>query len=179
MPTAGANDTPREYAGQPCQNCGLRLPARRDMRPFSADAIAERSRLAMLDPEGEHDSIGPLPRRYNWATGWEPERIGWRDGAVRPLDGVRARAILLHLAEPEPARVGKLPTLPNRSELDQRAILERLGCDLSRTSGVVRCPGPLHANGDRRPSLSWRWTGERALVHCNVGCSFQEIRAAV
>ena len=176
MPTAGANDTPREYAGQPCLNCGLRLPARRDMRPFSADAIAERSRLAMLDPEGERDSIGPLPRRFDWATQtWEPERIGWRDGAARALSGVRARAILLHLAEPEPARVGKLPGLPNRSELDQRAILERLGCDLTRHHGVIRCP----AHEDRAASRSWRWDGSKALLHCFAGCTFDEIRAAL
>jgi len=148
------------------------------MRPFTADAIAERARLAMLDPEGEFDSIGPWPPRFDWQSqSWEPQRIGWQAGAAVPMDGVRARAILLHLAEPQPRPYRPAPR-PG-TELDEHAILERLGCDLSRTSGVVRCPGPLHANGDRRPSLSWRWTGERALVHCNVGCSFQEIRAAV
>ena len=173
MPTAGANDTPREYAGQPCLNCGLRLPARRDMRPFSADAIAERARLAMLDPEGEHDSIGPLPRRFDWATQtWEPERIGWRDGAVRPLDGVRARAILLHLAEPQPRPYRPAPQ-PG-TELDERAILEKLGCDLTRHHGVIRCP----AHEDRAASLSWRWDGSKALLHCFAGCTFDEIRAA-
>jgi len=41
---------------------------------------------------------------------------------------------------------------------------------------MASCPGPLHGNGDRRPSLS---IGEgddgRALVYCHVGCSLEDI----
>ena len=167
------NDTPREYAGQACPNCGLRLPPRRAMRPFTADAIAERARLAMLDPEGEFDSIGPWPPRFDWQSqSWEPQRIGWQAGAAVPMDGVRARAILLHLAEPQPRPYRPAPQ-PG-TELDERAILEKLGCDLTRHHGVIRCP----AHEDRAASLSWRWDGSKALLHCFAGCTFDEIRAA-
>jgi hypothetical protein len=160
----------------PCPNCGLRLPARRDLPTFAAEAIAERARLAMLDPEGERDSLQVLPRHFDWpAQSWDPERVGWLSGAVVPLDGVRARAILLHLAEPEGQPRRRVVVRPEGAPLDQRAILERLGADLTKTRGMVRCP----AHEDRAASLSWRWDGERALLHDFAGCTFDEIRAAL
>lgn len=38
-----------------------------------------------------------------------------------------------------------------------------------------RCPGPLHANGDRKPSLSVTIKGEKILIKCWAGCSATEI----
>lgn len=168
MPRRPANTTP-------CPNCGVQLPPRRELRPFTADVIAERARLAMLDSGAEFDQLADLPRRFDWATQtWEPQRIGWQSGARHPLDGVLARQILLHLSEPEGQPLRKAVIRPDGASLDERAILERLGADLSRDHGMVRCP----AHEDRAASLSWRWTGEKALIRCFAGCSFDEIRGA-
>jgi hypothetical protein len=166
-------DTPREYTGQACPNCGLNFPARSAFTDWGAAVIAERCRLALFDPAGEHDQIAPWPRRFDWPSQTcEPERVGWQAGAAHPLDGVRARAILLHLAEPQPRPYRPAPR-PG-AELDERALLERLGCDLSRDHGMIRCP----AHEDRAASLSWRWDGSKALLHCFAGCSFDELRGA-
>jgi hypothetical protein len=44
---------------------------------------------------------------------------------------------------------------------------------------MVSCPGPMHANGDRNPSLHVS-RGERALVlHCFAGCACSEVLAAI
>jgi len=159
-----------------CPTCGVNMPPRGNLPPFVADVIAERARLAMVDPEGEGDQLAVLPRRFDWlANDWEPERIGWQTGATWPLDGVKARAILLHLSEPEGQPRHRVVVRPGGTPLDQRAILERLGADLSRQSGMVRCP----AHEDRAASLSWRWDGEKALLHCFASCTFDEIRAAL
>jgi hypothetical protein len=134
------------------------------MPEFTAEVLHERARLAMLDPEGE------------------------RDAAV-PLDGVKARQVLLHLAEPldgvEARRIPLRPAEPGRpkrqhaadsgSTLNQRDILDRLGADPNKDHGMVRCP----AHEDRTASLSWRWDGDRALVNCFGGCTFDEIRGAL
>ena len=136
---------PRRY--EPCANCATRLPPRQGLTGFAAGVLAERARLALVDPEGECD-------------------------AVAPLDGVKARAILLHLAEPDQVALGPAPA---RREVDQRELLDRLGADLTRDHGLLRCP----AHEDRSASLSWRWDGSTALVHCFRGCSFAEIRAAL
>jgi hypothetical protein len=147
-----------------CPNCAIDLPPRHELadpRPeelggirlrtenadFLADVLAERARLALLDPAGEHD-------------------------AVAPTDGVRARQVLLHLAEPDRRR---FRVAVARSDLAQRALLDRLGVDLDKGSGMVRCPG----HEDRSASLSWRWDGSRALLHCFAGCSFDQIRRAL
>ncbi|MGA2514598.1 MAG: hypothetical protein ABSG37_13430 [Candidatus Limnocylindrales bacterium] len=147
-----------------CPRCAIDLPPRHELadpRPeelggirlrtknadFLADVLAERARLAMLDPAGEHD-------------------------AVATLDGVRARQILLHLAEPGHRRLRVARPTP---DLAQRDLLDRLGVDADRGSGMVRCPG----HEDRAASLSWRWDGSRALLHCFAGCSFDQIRRAL
>jgi hypothetical protein len=45
---------------------------------------------------------------------------------------------------------------------------------------LCRCPGPLHRNGDRNPSLSVKdGRNGRLLLHCFAGCSFEEIVAAL
>jgi len=130
-----------------CPNCTINLPPRRDLPDFTADVLYERARLAMLDPEGERD-------------------------AVVPLSPVRARAILLHLAEPEPVRVR---VNGSGSTLNQRDILDRLGADPGKDHGMLKCP----AHEDRAASLSWRFADGKALVRCFAGCSFDEIRAAL
>lgn len=162
-----------------CPNCAVSLPPCRALPPFigaGPDArghggvLHERSRLAMVDSENEHDRLADLPRRFDWiAQEWEPQRVGWLDGAIHPLDGVKARQIMLHVLEPRPRTYRPAPI-----DLDERAILERLGADLSRQSGMMRCP----AHEDRAASLSWRWDGVKALLHCFAGCTFDEIRAA-
>jgi hypothetical protein len=135
-------------AFEPCQNCAIRLPARQALPPFTANVLAERARLAVLDPQGEHE-------------------------AVVPLDGVKARHVLLHLSEPVPHTFTPAPR--TGEPLDERQLLERLGADLSRQSGMVRCP----AHEDRAASLSWRWTGERALLHDFGGCTFASVVEAL
>jgi hypothetical protein len=45
---------------------------------------------------------------------------------------------------------------------------------------MCRCPGPLHRNGDRNPSLSVKngYNG-RPLFHCFAGCAYDEIVTAL
>jgi hypothetical protein len=45
---------------------------------------------------------------------------------------------------------------------------------------IASCPGPLHRNGDRSPSLSIR-ENERGdcLLHCHAGCSTRDIVVAL
>lgn len=51
-----------------------------------------------------------------------------------------------------------------------------LGVDQSTGHGRVPCP----AHGDHRSkTLSWKLDGERLLIHCFAGCTYDEIRAAV
>ena len=61
----------------------------------------------------------------------------------------------------------------SRLEWDIRDVLSRL--DGIRSSGpnrwMARCP----AHSDRTPSLSVRWTGDRVLLYCFAGCSYQDI----
>ena len=44
---------------------------------------------------------------------------------------------------------------------------------------MCRCPGPLHKHGDRNPSLSVKDGHTRLLLYCFVGCSYDEIVAAL
>jgi hypothetical protein len=37
------------------------------------------------------------------------------------------------------------------------------------------CPGPLHRNGDRNPSLSIKDGRNGLLFHCFTGCAYNEI----
>lgn len=43
----------------------------------------------------------------------------------------------------------------------------------------ARCPGPGHAHGDRRPSLSVKVTDELIALHCHANCPTEAIVAAV
>jgi hypothetical protein len=155
-----------------CPHCAINLPPRRNLPNFAARVIAERARLAMLDPEGEHDALKAAPRRFDWtAQAFEPERVGWLAGAVAPLDGVRARQIALHFAE-QPAHL----TIVRDARRDfGRELLDRLGAPADRDHGMLRCP----AHEDRAASLSWRFTGDRVLLRCFAGCTFDQIRGAL
>ena len=42
-------------------------------------------------------------------------------------------------------------------------------------SYMCSCPGPLHRNGDRNPSLSVKDGRNRLLLHCFAGCAYDEI----
>jgi hypothetical protein len=44
---------------------------------------------------------------------------------------------------------------------------------------MCRCPGPMHRNGDRNPSLSVKDGHSRLLLYCFAGCEFDEIVAAL
>jgi hypothetical protein len=155
-----------------CPRCAINLPPRHELLEFTAGVLAERARLAMLDPEGEHDALKAAPRHFDWtAQAFEPERVEWLAGAVAPLDGVRACQIALHLAE-QPAH---LHIVEAGSSRDERDLLNRLGCDPGADTGMVRCP----AHEDRSASLSWRFTNGKALLHCFAGCTFDEIRGAL
>jgi hypothetical protein len=73
-----------------------------------------------------------------------------------------------------------------RSYSEQRIIrASEVAAELrgKRGSGgnfVCRCPGPLHRNGDRNPSLSVKDGRDgKLLLFCHAGCSFEEIVAAL
>jgi hypothetical protein len=156
-----------------CPNCAIDLPPRRALPAFTAEVISERARLAMLDPEGERDTLATLSRHFDWtAQAFEPACVEWLAGATAPLDDVRARQILLHLAEPEPLW---LRVTDSGSSLNERDLLDRLGCDPGRDRGMIRCP----AHEDRAASLSWRFANGKTMLHCFAGCTFEEIRAAL
>lgn len=88
--------------------------------------------------------------------------------AVAPISPEHARLVLLEhsLHPPKPAR-------PDGDA--GRALLTRLGADLSRSRGRVQCP----AHGSRSLSISWKYENGKALIHCFAGCTFDEIRAAL
>jgi hypothetical protein len=45
---------------------------------------------------------------------------------------------------------------------------------------MCRCPGPLHREGDRHPSLSVKdGPNGRALLYCFAGCAYGEIVTAL
>ena len=58
-----------------------------------------------------------------------------------------------------------------------------LGCASRPDAGgnyQCSCPGPLHRNGDKRPSLSVRdGNNGRVLFYCHAGCTYAEITAAL
>lgn len=125
-----------------------------------------------LPDEGTIRGLSPFARDvvYERALLAMTDPVGELD-AVRPLGGVTARGIALMLTE-RPSNVVHLRV--NRRDFDQRTILDRLGADPDATRGVIRCP----AHEDRHPSLSWRVEGDKVLLHCFRGCTFDEIRAA-
>lgn len=52
--------------------------------------------------------------------------------------------------------------------------LRRAGSD-QHYGGNWNCPGPMHDNGDMKPSLSVAYNGTNVVLYCHVGCSFKEI----
>lgn len=116
---------------------------------FTESVLRERATLALLDPDGEAD-------------------------AVAPVSPVRSWTILLGLAHC-PSEPSITITPARGAAPDPTRLLERLGANLAREHGMVRCP----AHEDRSASLSWRLTGDKALVKCFAGCTFGEILRAV
>jgi hypothetical protein len=59
-------------------------------------------------------------------------------------------------------------------------VAERLHARRSGSGWIGHCPGELHADGDRNPSLSIG-TGRsgRVVLHCFAGCSVESICAAL
>lgn len=127
----------------------------RALRGFPREAIRERARLALTDPDTEAE-------------------------AVRPMTPVRARWILMTMADQEAAQAAQDATRRQARPVDRRPdgrdLLDRLGVDPNRGRGVTRCP----AHEDRHASLSWKLADDgRALLHCFAGCEFREILAAI
>jgi hypothetical protein len=64
-----------------------------------------------------------------------------------------------------------------------REIATRLGSDTRPdTSGnfACHCPGPLHKNGDRNPSLSVKdGKNGRPIFYCHAGCNFRDVICAL
>jgi hypothetical protein len=64
-----------------------------------------------------------------------------------------------------------------------RDIAMALGCKTPPDANgnyTCCCPGPLHKNGDRNPSLSIKdGRNSRLLFHCFVGCTYREIIAGI
>jgi hypothetical protein len=125
----------------------------RDLHGFAREAIRERAKLALEDPENEAE-------------------------ATTPMSSVRARWILLTMAAQDAeAKFRTRSVFPKRvADMESgRDLLTRLGADPNRGRGVIRCP----AHDDRGPSLSWRLADDgRALLHCVAGCDVRSILAA-
>lgn len=50
----------------------------------------------------------------------------------------------------------------------------------SGDSWLASCPGPLHENGDKHPSLSIKQTADgTVLMHCYAGCQTSEVLSAI
>lgn len=67
--------------------------------------------------------------------------------------------------------------------MNARDIALALGCKTPPDAGgnyQCRCPGPLHRNGDRSPSLSVKdGRNGRPVLFCFTGCSYAEIATAL
>jgi hypothetical protein len=74
----------------------------------------------------------------------------------------------------------KRPT-PTASRYPTAAeIADILGGKTQADGYMCRCPGPLHRNGDRNPSLSVKdGCNGRPLFHCFAGCEYDEIVTAL
>jgi putative DNA primase/helicase len=74
----------------------------------------------------------------------------------------------------------KRPT-PTASRYPTAAeIADILGGKTQADGYMCRCPGPLHRNGDRNPSLSVKdGCNGRPLFHCFAGCAHDEIVTAL
>jgi hypothetical protein len=62
-------------------------------------------------------------------------------------------------------------------------VARALGCKTRPDAGgnyQCRCPGPLHRNGDRTPSLSVR-DGRNGwpVLYCFAGCGYRDIAATL
>jgi putative DNA primase/helicase len=64
--------------------------------------------------------------------------------------------------------------------ISAREIAIALGGKRIGDDWLCRCPGPLHRDGDRNPSLSVKdgFTG-KPVLHCFAGCNYHDIVAAL
>lgn len=113
---------------------------------FARRALAARAQLALDDPDGEADAVAPLTPGRAGQIVWEHD--------------VRAAA--------------KGTGLTGSGHDRDVALLERLGADLTRDRGRVRCP----AHGSTGKSIAWKRGDRRYIVHCFAGCTFDEIEGA-
>jgi hypothetical protein len=75
----------------------------------------------------------------------------------------------------------RMIVLENKERATARQVFAILGGRrINRDSFICHCPCPLHAHGDRNPSLSVRdGDGGRLLLHCFAGDSYDDVAAAL
>jgi hypothetical protein len=152
----------------------------------------ERALLALRDPAGEVDAVAPLSRSRARAT---------VENAIRHVDPTKSLAALeadgdlwvSYYQTPKgvtpyysrPREIVQAALRPRRRPLlrvyaggriEPSAILAALKVDPLADYGMVSCP--LHQ--DEHPSLSWRRTPERVLLHCfSQQCAYEDIVAGL
>jgi hypothetical protein len=69
-------------------------------------------------------------------------------------------------------------TWPSAREIS--AKLKGETCPDASGNYACRCPGPLHKNGDKTPSLSVKdGSNGKPIFYCHAGCDFRDIVAAL
>lgn len=58
------------------------------------------------------------------------------------------------------------------------SALNAAGCS-QRYGGNWNCPGPMHGNGDRNPSLHMGYNGRTVALKCHTGCDIRDILSAI
>jgi hypothetical protein len=147
-----------------------------------AEFRMSRAILTLEDPDGELDAVVPLTRSRAMAIvelGTRhvdrakllaaADRAGDLGTGQAYRDGIDA--LVAGSLRPRPRRTADRPG----RRIDDAALVVAIGADPSASAGMVVCPGHV----DEQPSLSWRRTPERVLIHCFAGCTFEEILAAV
>jgi putative DNA primase/helicase len=79
------------------------------------------------------------------------------------------------------SRSGRKRPTPTASRCANAAeVAAILGGKTQAGGYMCRCPGPLHRNRDRNPSLSVKdGRNGRPLFHCFAGCAYVEIVTAL
>ncbi len=146
----------------------LRAAARRVRRGINVSTITRRGRVGDQGlPDYRSSLVGmeetfrtPFARRALVARATlaltDPEGEG---DAVHPLTEDLAIAIIEHFQDD-----------PDNSDL-----IEALDIPAGNGKGRIVCPA--HGEG-RSKTLSWKVDGDRLLLHCFAGCTFEEIRKA-
>jgi hypothetical protein len=75
------------------------------------------------------------------------------------------------------------PPFSNRAYPSARDIAARLGGDADPYGSgnyACHCPGPIHENGDKNPSLSVKdGKSGKPIFYCHAGCDFREVIGAL